>query len=138
MKALEKAEGVIKKEMIQTIISLILAYEQIKTEPWGFRCNLKNSIFMLMILEAQNTKKVEKNDMVIIKGELTTIINMKLGWKSEELEAFFNNYISIHTEEVMQGLCELESQAIILSEKDIIEDKEQDICIQINAPGSLD
>lgn len=38
----------------------------------------------------------------------------------------------------MQGLCELESQAIILSEKDFIEEKEEDICIQINAPGSLD
>ena len=52
---------------------------------------------MLMILDAQNTKTVEKNDLVIIKGELTTMINMKLGWKSEELEAFFINYTSIHT-----------------------------------------
>lgn len=38
---------------------------------------------MLMILEAQNTKTVEKNDMVIIKTELTTMINLNLGWKSE-------------------------------------------------------
>ena len=71
--------------MIQTIVSLILAYEKIKTEPWGFRCNLKNAIFMLMILEAQNTKTIEKNDIVIIKTELTTMINLNLGWRSEEL-----------------------------------------------------
>ena len=50
MKYLDKIESIIKKEMIQTIVSLILAYEKIKTEPWGFRCNLKNAIFMLMIL----------------------------------------------------------------------------------------
>jgi len=46
---------------------------------------LKNAIFMLMILEAQNTKTVGKNDMVLIKTELTTMIKLKLGWKSEEL-----------------------------------------------------
>ena len=93
--------------MVQTIVSLILAYEKIKSEPWGLHCNLKNAIFMLMILESQNTKKVEKNDIVIIKEELTTMIKMKLGWKSEELEAFFNNYTAVHSEEVLQGLCEL-------------------------------
>ena len=60
---------------------------------------------MMMILQAQNTKIVEKNDMVIIKEELTTMIDMNLGWKSEELEAFFNNYTHTHTEEVIKGLC---------------------------------
>ena len=40
---------------------------------------------MLMIIETQNTNTVQKDDMVIIKEELTTMINMKLGWKSEEL-----------------------------------------------------
>lgn len=45
----------VKKEMVQTIISLILAYEEIKVEEWGHRSNLKNAIFMMMILEAQNT-----------------------------------------------------------------------------------
>jgi len=103
-KYLDKTENIVKKEMVQTIVSLILAYEKIKTEPWGFRCNLKNAIFMLMILEAQNTKTVGKNDMVLIKTELTTMIKLKLGWKSEELEAFFNNYTTVHSEEVMQGL----------------------------------
>ncbi len=43
-------ESIVKKEMIQTIISLILAYEKIKMEPWGHLSNLKNAIFMLMIL----------------------------------------------------------------------------------------
>jgi hypothetical protein len=129
VKALERVEAIVKKEMIQTIISLILAYEGIKNEEWGQLCNLKNAIFILMILEAQNTKTVQKNDIVIIKQELTTIINMNLGWKSEELEAFFNNYTSMHTEEVLQGLEELESQAVIESEKEA-----QDFCIQINGP----
>ena len=85
MRYLDKIEMTIKKEMIQTIVSLILAYEKIKAEPWGFRCNLKNAIFMLMILETQNTQQIAKNDIVIIKQSLTTMINMKLGWKSEEL-----------------------------------------------------
>mgnify|MGYP000973236465 CR=1 FL=1 len=53
--------------MIQTIINLIIAYEKIKMETWGHQSNLKNAIFMLMILDAQNTETVQKNDLVIIK-----------------------------------------------------------------------
>ena len=68
---------------------------------------------MLMILESQNTAKIHKNDMVVIKTELTNMINLRLGWKSEELEAFFNNYTEIHKEQVAQGLHELESQAFL-------------------------
>lgn len=68
---------------------------------------------MLMILESQTTAKIHKNDMVIIKTELTNMINLRLGWKSEELEAFFNNYTEIHKEQVAQGLHELESQAFL-------------------------
>lgn len=41
------------------------------------------------------------------------MINLRLGWKSEELEAFFNNYTEIHKEQVAQGLHELESQAFL-------------------------
>lgn len=82
----------IKHEMIQTIINLIIAYEKIKMETWGYQSNLKNAIFMLMILDAQNTETVQKNDLVIIKEHLITMININLGWRSEELEAFFTNY----------------------------------------------
>lgn len=60
------------------------------------------------------------------------MITMNLGWKSEELEAFFNNYTLSHTEQVIKGLCELESQAIITTEQNAEEEPEEDICIQIN------
>lgn len=78
-------EKIIRDETKETIISLILAYEQIKLQPWGHRSNLKNAIFMLMILEAQDTEKIHKNDMVIIKEQLSSMIHLGLGWKSEEL-----------------------------------------------------
>lgn len=67
MKLLQRIELNIKNEMIQTIINLIIAYEKIKMETWGHQSNLKNAIFMLMILDAQNTETVQKNDLVIIK-----------------------------------------------------------------------
>lgn len=69
--------------MIQTIINLIIAYEKLKVGKRNHVSNLKNAIFMLMILESQNTNKIFKNDMVIIKKELTNMINLRLGWKSE-------------------------------------------------------
>jgi hypothetical protein len=67
------------------------------------------------------------------------MISMNLGWKSEELEAFFNNYTNVHTNEVIKGLCELESRTVLASEKVMEEGKEEmkkeeeeDIHIQIN------
>jgi hypothetical protein len=82
---------------------------------------------MMMILETQNTRTLEKNDMVAIKEELTAIINLKLGWKSEELEAFFNNYTQTHKDEVIKGLGELESQAVLAPPPE----SSKDICIQV-------
>jgi hypothetical protein len=45
--------------------------------------------------------------------ELTKFINFRVGWKTEELEAFFANYTKTHSEAVRQGLHELESQAVL-------------------------
>lgn len=49
-RSLHRMEALVREEMVHTIISLILAYEKIKIEPWGHRSNLKNAVFMLMIL----------------------------------------------------------------------------------------
>jgi hypothetical protein len=68
---------------------------------------------MMMILDAQNTNHLHKNDLVIMKEELTKMISLRIGWKAEELEAFFANYTQVHKEQVAQGLHELESQAVL-------------------------
>lgn len=94
---------------------------------------------MLMILESQNTNKIFKNDMVIIKKELTNMINLRLGWKSEQLEAFFNNYTQIHQEQVAQGLYEIQSQAVLkgLSTQNLQEEPEQPRNYSINIEQPL-
>ena len=82
---MEKIERIVKDETVQTIINLIIAYEKLKVARRNNFSNLKNAIFMLMILESQATARMHKNDMVVIKTELTNMINLRLGWKSEEL-----------------------------------------------------
>lgn len=103
-KFLDRIERVLKSQMVQTNINLIISYEKLKNSKRGADPSLKNAIFMLMIMEAQNTNSLCKNDLVIIKEELTRRINFRIGWKDEELEAFFNNYTQTHQQEVMQGL----------------------------------
>lgn len=50
MDALQKIEKILKDEMIQTIINLIIAYEKIKVSRVSDNSNLKNAVFMLMLL----------------------------------------------------------------------------------------
>ena len=82
VQTLRRMEKIIGEEMSQTIVSLILAYDRLKGESWSTSSNLKNAIFMLMILESQDTNQVHKNDLVVIKEELTRVIGLGLGWKS--------------------------------------------------------
>jgi hypothetical protein len=95
-KFLDRIERVLKSQMVQTNINLIISYEKLKNSKRGADPSLKNAIFMLMIMEAQNTNHLYKNDLVIIKEELTRRINFRVGWKEEELEAFFANYTQTH------------------------------------------
>lgn len=85
-----------RSEMVQTITNLIIAYEKLKESSRGADPALKNAIFMLMILDAQDTNRLYKHDLVIIKDELTRLIDLRIGWKAEELEAFFANYTLTH------------------------------------------
>lgn len=63
--------------------------------------------------------------MVIIKEQLSSMIHLGLGWKSEELQAFFNNYTEMHPQKVIKGLHELKSHAALAEDQ-------QDIYIEAN------
>lgn len=104
IRLMSNLEQTVKKEMVQTIVSLILAYQQLKLEQWGHKSNLKNAIFMMMILQAQNTDMLYKNDLVLIKKHLSMMINLNLGWNSFQLQAFFSNYTETHADEVMEEI----------------------------------
>ena len=113
MATLKRMEKIVNGEMSQTIVNLILAYDGLKHEQWSAGSNLKNAIFMLMIVQSQDTNSINKNDLVIIKEELTGITGLGLGWKSQELEAFFSNYTQVHQQEVAKGLHELSSHMLL-------------------------
>lgn len=54
--------------MVQTIINLIIAHEKLKVAKRANYSGLKNTIFMLMMVESQNTWKIQKNEVVLIKN----------------------------------------------------------------------